>query len=169
MKPDWEVPKWGRANWKEAAYIEMLTEPAQCQQPRCVCDVTCRSSAVVTSRPVMSSILWLIWSTMGCSNAPSQALTDRWSCYNNMVRKLICTQRNAGLSVIKRWTGSTKDLIKYSQWSVAVLILPLGYSVMGRPQLARLGVMNCCTLQLLNQHQFHRERGYNKLTDQSLN
>lgn len=36
--------------------------------------VTCRSSAVLTSRPVMSSILWLILSTTGCSNAPSQAL-----------------------------------------------------------------------------------------------
>lgn len=38
---------------------------------------TCSSSAVVTSRPVMSSILWLILSTTGCSKAPSQALRGR--------------------------------------------------------------------------------------------
>lgn len=38
---------------------------------------TCRSSAVVTSRPVISSILWLIVSTTGCSNGASQALTGR--------------------------------------------------------------------------------------------
>lgn len=38
---------------------------------------TCRSSAVLTSRPVMSSILLLTLSTTGCSNGESQALMTR--------------------------------------------------------------------------------------------
>lgn len=39
--------------------------------------LTCRSSAVLTSSPVISSTLWLILSTTGCSCDPSQALGEK--------------------------------------------------------------------------------------------